>query len=490
MTEERFHDDENKVLPIEAYLKAREEGENGISQLLNHMRQVRDAVPVNRRLQAELRKKLLERQKELMNQQPVLSQPAPHKEKPQRIDKWRPWLTPFLGAAAIILVVFAVSGLWRYTNGEVHLEAAGSPQELTRFWTEELPLQPAVSPDGSKILVVRGGGLVLLSETGAQLAYLEPPEGGTFRSPGWSPDGRQVSFVLSTESSEEIKEMAAEELLSSAKSKTFNLQQIGTASDEKMSSNMADQEAAVEGGTQKVMAGSTTKTMHYSDLVYSPDGKNLAYVVNTVGKAPEVWVRFSDGEDKRVAEGDAPTWSPDGKRLVVQRPDKSGSYKLWLVNIETGGADVLGQGENPVWGKNGYLAFCTEKAQERILTFLPNGEPQYSVRQQVAEIRVAYLGKDGAPALKKLKKDEGWLAISHLLVAPENRITGLEINWLRQQELSGTYGPKTLVLNEIHKCEGQVFGPEGKWLLFARQDGDTVALLKLRLEERWEKERD
>ncbi|SHE73246.1 TolB family protein [Desulforamulus putei] len=489
MSEERFNDQENKVLPIEAYLKAREEGEDGISQLLNHMRQVREAVPVNRRLQVELRKKLLERQKELRSRNNQANfQAAPTRDEQKLTNKWRPWLTPFLGVAAVILVLFAVTGLWRYTNGVVHLEAAGSPQELTRFWTEAMPLQPAVSPDGSKILVVRGGGLVLLSETGVQLAYLAPPEGAAFRSPSWSPDGRQVSFVLSTESTEEIKQIPAEELLSSAKSKTLTFQQAGPAAKEEKGLTMADGQRAGDGGDQRMSARGKTK--YYSHLVYAPDGKGLAYVVSSMGKTSEVWIRFPNGEDRRITEGDAPTWSPDGKHLVVQRPGRSGSYELWLVNIETGGADLLGQGENPVWSNNGYLAFCTEKAQERILTFLSNGEPQYSVRQQAAEIRVAYLGKDGAPALKKLKEDVGWLANSHLLVAPENRISGLEINWLRQQELSGSRGPKTLVLNEVQKCEGQVFGPEGKWLLFARRDGDTVALLKLRLEERWEKERD
>ncbi|RYD04180.1 hypothetical protein N752_15155 [Desulforamulus aquiferis] len=68
MSEDKFKDTGTKVLPIEDWLKARQEGEDGLSQLLNHMRKVRDAVPVNRRLQVELRKKLMERQRELLQQ--------------------------------------------------------------------------------------------------------------------------------------------------------------------------------------------------------------------------------------------------------------------------------------------------------------------------------------------------------------------------------------------------------------------------------------
>ncbi|SHK57513.1 PD40 domain-containing protein [Desulforamulus aeronauticus] len=484
MTEEKVHNQENKVLPMEDYLKARQAEGEGVSHLLSHMRQVRETVPVNRQLQVELRKKLLERQLELKSQ--GSGQVPTYPEEPA--NRWKfvqhPWVKAFLGSVAVLLLAFALTGLWRHTSGNYFLEAAGNPQELTRFWTEALPLQPTISPDGTKIVLVRGGSLVVLSETGVQLAALEPPEGEVFRSPAWAPDGKQISYIVSQNGSEEIKHLTTEELLS-AREKNFPVQAKARVKQEvaslEIASNMAMSTAAKD---------NTLEANHYSNLAYAPDGKKLAYVVNRLGGVPEVWVSSQAGQERRVIEGDAPTWSPDGKHLVVQKPSRTNGYELWLVDAQTGDADLLGQGENPVWGANGYLAFSSEKVQERVLTFLPNGEPQYSVRQQVAEMRITYLGKDGSPALKKLNKGIGWLATSHLLVPTENRISGVELNWLRQQELSGSREPKTLILNEVNKCEGQVFGPEGKWLLFARRDGDTVALLKVSLEERWEKERD
>ncbi|MEG6522681.1 peptidase S9 [Desulfotomaculum sp. 1211_IL3151] len=475
MTEERYDNLENKVLPIDNFLKAKEDA-NEISQLLIHMRQVRQAVPVNRRLQVELRKKLLERQRELMNQGPAgNSLPEVSKAKNHLMYRWRPRLPVIVGALAVIMVVFFL-GYGQFAKGQDHLAVVGTPQELTRFWTEDVPLQPAISPDGSKIVVVRGGGLVLLSNTGTQLASLEPPAGATFRSPAWSPNGNQVSFVLSHQGSEEIKQIAAEELTASGKINRANSepQTLGQRT-------MASQDSIALNETK---ADDQQKDIHYSNLVYSPDGQNLAYVVNKLGEPTEIWVRSSDGQEKKITNGDAPTWSPNGKFLVVQRPGRAKIYDLWLVNVASGDAEILGPGENPVWGKSGYLAFCTEAIQERVLTFQPNGEPQYKVRQQMAEMRSTYLGKDGSHMLKKLTAGEGWLTNSHLLVAPENRISGIEINWLRQQEMSGSFEPKTLVLNEIFKCEGQVFGPEDQWLLFARRDGDTVALLKLNVEKK------
>lgn len=486
MTEERNQDVHNKVTPIEPYLKAREEEEDGISQLLGHMRQMREAVPVNRRLQVELRKKLLERQQELLQtnavQTPKPEIPLTPPRAPQPV-----WLKPLLAMVATLVVVIGLTGLWRSANGRVLLDAASSPQELTRFWTESTPLQPAISPDGSQLLVVRGGGLVLLSDKGSQLATLEAPQGITFRSPSWSPNGKEISYVQASEEGEAIQQISAEELLASRKSRTLAAAKTEASSAENRSA--ADAKALAEPDTA-LLAKAQATTVHYANLNYAPDGQSLAFVVNTVGETPQVWVRDAQQQERPITEGDAPTWSPDGKALVVQRPSRQGGYELWLVKVENGEAQLLGPGEKPAWAETGYLAFCTDKTEERILTFLPSGQPQYTVRQQVPEIRTVYLGKDGSPALEQIKNGEEWLAISHLLVAPENRISGLELNWLRQQEISQSYEPKTLVLNEVRKCEGQVFGPDGNWLFYTRRDGDTVALLKLRVTERWEKERD
>ncbi|RYD04179.1 hypothetical protein N752_15150 [Desulforamulus aquiferis] len=228
---------------------------------------------------------------------------------------------PAISVAVVFMLVFAIGSIWRQNSGDYLLEASGTPQEISRFWTESQPLQPAISPDGSQILVVRGGGLVLLSETGVQMASLDPPEGGYFRSPGWSPDGQQIAFVLGGSAGpEEIKQMPTSELSSPAKSKLLNTAKQKSADLVGAESMGTSEVVAFSMASADTLADQKSEPVTYcSNLVYSPDGKTIAYVSKTAGEKSSVWLMLADGSNKFITEGDNPTWSPDGQSLVVQR---------------------------------------------------------------------------------------------------------------------------------------------------------------------------
>ena len=75
---------------------------------------------------------------------------------------------------------------------------------------------------------------------------------------------------------------------------------------------------------------------------WSPDGRSIAYVDDWQG-APSVWIRSSDGADdaRRVTDGNWPSWTPDGKRLLITVGADFTDTELAYVSVEGGEPDIL-----------------------------------------------------------------------------------------------------------------------------------------------------
>ena len=93
---------------------------------------------------------------------------------------------------------------------------------------------------------------------------------------------------------------------------------------------------------------------HYGDSwpTFSPDGKSVAVFLGEQGRFGDYWIVPTDGNEPRrvtsdLQEGGAPTWTPDGKWLVVPSA-RSGSVNLWRVPIAGGRPEPLttGPGED------------------------------------------------------------------------------------------------------------------------------------------------
>jgi Tol biopolymer transport system component len=102
---------------------------------------------------------------------------------------------------------------------------------------------------------------------------------------------------------------------------------------------------------------------HYGDSwpTFSPDGKSIAVFLGEQGRYGDYWVLPSDaGEPRRITsdlqDGGAPTWTPDGKWLVVSSA-RSGSVNLWRIPVAGGPPEALttGSGEDldPTVSPNG-----------------------------------------------------------------------------------------------------------------------------------------
>ncbi|GBC76618.1 Dipeptidyl-peptidase 5 [bacterium HR08] len=87
---------------------------------------------------------------------------------------------------------------------------------------------------------------------------------------------------------------------------------------------------------------------------FSPDGKRIVFLSDRSG-AENVWVANADGSDPRpVTKGRhqmfaSPTWTPDGRYIVVSRStDPIGTFSLWMYHIEGGTGVQIGPPDPPL----------------------------------------------------------------------------------------------------------------------------------------------
>ena len=87
---------------------------------------------------------------------------------------------------------------------------------------------------------------------------------------------------------------------------------------------------------------------------FSPDGKKIVFLSDRSG-AENVWLANADGSDpKPLTKGRnqmfcSPTWTPDGKYIVVSRATEAiGTFSLWMYHVEGGAGVLLGPPEPPL----------------------------------------------------------------------------------------------------------------------------------------------
>jgi WD40 repeat protein len=206
-------------------------------------------------------------------------------------------------------------------------------------------LQPAASPDGSRIAFVvpsspgaatwPGSAIYTAKRDGSDLRVLID-DGQVNEQPAWSPDG---NFVV------------------------FRRQSLDWTSDIWVMN-------AVDGSGLANLTASHGN-VGQSSPAWSPvlgDGSTrIAYVQSDQGQM-QIWTMRADGSDPRrttfsaTADDDQPAWSPDGQTLVFQRSDSAIFGDLYVVSAAGGyGAGLrpagflAGPQHRPQWSPDGKL---------------------------------------------------------------------------------------------------------------------------------------
>ena len=130
--------------------------------------------------------------------------------------------------------------------------------------------------------------------------------------------------------------------------------------------------------------------------VFSPDGEKVAFVVDPVGENPTIHVMDAEGGNrKRLADGNWPSWSPDGRRISYTA--YGNDFDIYI--MEADGSDPRrltreGSNEEGAFSPNGRrIAFSSERnsslweeddteiyvmdadgSDERRLTDIPGGD--------------------------------------------------------------------------------------------------------------------
>lgn len=190
-----------------------------------------------------------------------------------------------------------------------------------------ISVSPSLSPNGHRLAYTgyqSGYADIYLIDlaTGARLRLIKFP--GTNSGPRFSPDGNRLACTLSKDGSP-------------------GLYIVG-----------------IGGGAQRL-----TRTRGAESCgTWSPNGSELIYSSDVNGGPQLYRISSFGGPSHLVSTGfgyaTEPNWSPNGERVAFN-VRAGGAFSVAVLDLKSGAARIVAQGENPVWGPDSqHLLFSTK----------------------------------------------------------------------------------------------------------------------------------
>ncbi len=176
--------------------------------------------------------------------------------------------------------------------------------------------------------------------------------------------------------------------------------------------------ANVDDPTQKpvLIAPYVAREFEASQAVWSPDGKEIAYI-NSAHLPAHIYIMNVDGSKRQITNGPSgelhPAWSPDGKYLVFESslpPFQSGKFtqEIYLVSVNGGAwrkvTTLEHQSTDPAWSPDGkQIAFqMLDNGRSDIYIVNSDGSNPHALTQQSFFAKGIYYGVNWSPDGKKL----------------------------------------------------------------------------------------
>jgi Tol biopolymer transport system component len=442
----------------------------------------------------------------------------------RQVGSWSADPSPLLGPAGPVwtrdgALIFGDYDPATANSALVRVDADGHRSVILSSHGVEHYLYPRVSPDGKTLAYVRytshGVGELFTLQSGGTPRQLTS-DSKTIQGLSWSPDGRSLlfssnrgnAFQLWTVASAGGTPVAVQTNSTSATDAVFNAGGDILFVDSRENWNIWRRAVADASGTEQRLIASSGRNY---DPRYSPDGQKIAFASDRSGTM-QLWIAKADGSDARQLTHLSGSWlggiawSPDGRQIAFDaRPNQRSSIYIVTVGGEpTVLENNVFEERMPAWSSDGRMLYFNSNRDGSLAIWrrnLATGElhrisaPGMFAVVPVGDVlifssRTGILWKsdlDGGhaqPLTPELQAEPvmSWFANRGTLYLTARDGSGHPTvrTWPASKQ---SFNRDAIHGNLVPNAPDIAVSPDGRWLLFAKQDL-AESDLKARMRER------